>query len=196
MDLRVLLFSSMVDTTGMYLSNETRDIVKVSSKFKKLKISISNAIDNKLTVKRRNSNQGSIDNEIEKAMNNEIGQEQEKGSFLAKLLDYSKRDKSPVDEIKLSLKNLYSTFVSYAKSTYSEAFSSTKKVVEGPVKITMLKLIRVYEYILTALNPQWNKVPGSPDDLDSLAPAITNHISDSESAKYSSSYSVIKYRTG
>jgi len=114
--------------------------------------------------------------------------------FLAKMVDYNSEEKKPMDMVKSALKNLYSTFVSYTKSTYSAVTSSANKIVEGPVKITMLKLIRVFEYVLTALNPQWNRVPGSPQDLDTLAPAITNHIiTDKENLKYNSGYGALMY---
>ena len=52
----------------------------------------------------------------------------------------------------------------------------SKKRIEGPVRITLSKYIKVGEYIMAAISPHWNRVMGSPEDLDTLAPAITNHV--------------------
>ena len=194
--INIFLFSSMLNPAEMYLSRETKKINRSND----LKGSITNIVTNTLSLFRKKTIGRSLDNEIEAAiedtknprLGNNLLAKDENTDFLSNIMKYD--SKEPVDEIKTALKNLYSTFVSYAKSAYSAAASYTQKVVTGPVKITMLKLIRVFEYILTALNPQWNKVPGSPQDLDTLAPAITNHISTGkDSLKYNSGYGALRY---
>lgn len=193
--LSTLLFSSMHDPTESYLSQDFLSEPGISKK-KVLKSTLI-SIDKKISsLFKKKSSVKSIDNEVESALTKAKNLEPEIENLVTKMFDYEEIEKKPVDLVKTALKNLYSTFVSYAKGTYSAVAASTEKVIMGNVKITMLKLIRVWEYILTALNPQWNRVPGSPEDLDTLAPAITNHIHiTGESAKYDSAYVAMRYRT-
>jgi len=204
-----LLFFSMQNPTEMYLSEDIQGKQKTAnSRVNNLKVTLSRSIDKKIwSLFRKNTkDSGSLDNEVEMAMDNikTAGQEninrlltkEENNDLLPGIAGYKSKEKTTTNLIKSALKDLYGTFVSYTKNTYSAVTSSTQKIIQGPVKVTMLKLIRVFEYILTALNPQWNKVPGSPQDLDSLAPAITNHITiNKENIQYGSWYGAFKYRT-
>ena len=203
-----LQFSSMLNPTETYLSREFQDKPKTAkSKAKKL-LDIPKSVGKKMNLFRKQIKKDtSLDTEIETAIEhtrheygsridiNKLLLEEEFKKSSQKLFEYETLEQDAPAEKSL-FKNLYTTFVSYAKGSYTKASSTTKKMVEGPVKITMLKLIRVFEYVMTALAPQWNRVPGSPEDLDTLAPPITNHISLSgDDLKYDLAYSTLKYRS-
>lgn len=69
------------------------------------------------------------------------------------------------------------------------------KKVDGVVKLTLNKIIKVGEYIMALTNPQWNKVMGSFEDKDTYAPSISQKESVSEeNAKYEIGYNFLKYR--
>lgn len=203
-----LLFFSMQNTTEMYLSEEIKDKSKTADgRARSFKDTIPKSIDKIIwgLFRKNTKNNKSLDNEIERAVCsmkdpeqenvNRLFTKEEKSGNLLEMEGYNSKKKTTTNLIKSALKDLYGTFVSYAKNTYSAVTSSAKKIVAGPVRVTMLKLIRVFEYILTALNPQWNKVPGSPQDLDTLAPAITNHITiNKENFQYETGYAALMYR--
>jgi len=113
---------------------------------------------------------------------------------------YETSVKENPSKLKTALKNMYNTFLTYAKDVYTKTSLSVdytkRKIIEGPVRITLLKLIRVWEYINAAINPQWNMPMLSKFDLDTLAPAITNHIIINEdNFQYESGYGAIRYRS-
>ena len=205
--INILLFSSMLNPAEIYLSKEIKSKTQSKSKLNSLKDTISKTIDNKMGLFRKKAAvEESIDKEIEIALEDtrnpaqknvidEILTKEENTGFLSKIMNYNMQEKKAKDEVKSALKNLYNIFISYAKSTYTAMHSVSKKIIQGPVKITLLKFIRVFEYILASLNPQWNKVAGSIEDLDTLAPAVSNHISiNRDDFQYESGYGALRYR--
>jgi len=190
--LNFLLFSSMSNPAEMYLSKE----IKIS-KNSNFKDGINGLISKTANVFRKKEvGESSLDTEIEAAIEGTKNQEPEnkqiaKADFLSKIMEYNRKE--PVDEIKTALKNLYSTFVSYAKKTYAGISSKSKKV-DGFVKLTIHKIIKVGEYIMALTTQQWNRVPGSFEDKDSFSPTMSQKDSvDEESAKYQIGYN--KYTT-
>ncbi|MBI2135287.1 hypothetical protein HYU09_04820 [Candidatus Woesearchaeota archaeon] len=92
------------------------------------------------------------------------------------------------------LKNMYGSSAKYSKKAYG-AIEEAGKKVDTFVKLTLLKIIRVYERILAQLNPQWNRVMGSPEDLDTHALAMSQKESvSSENARYQTGYEFLRYR--
>ncbi len=184
MDVSSLLFLSMLRPAELHISTEIKFKPKAfKGKVKNLKTILSKTISKDL-FKRKPLEESSLDSEIEMAIA-DIKSPQQKDMINELLME--KRTENPdlkyetmanktFDEIKTSFKKLYTTFLSYTKGAYTSIKSKTKKVVTGPVRITIYKLIRVGEYIMAAISPQWNKVTGSPEDLDTLSPAMTNHI--------------------
>jgi len=84
--------------------------------------------------------------------------------------------------------------VGYAKKSYEVAETNTKKVASN-VKLTIHKIIKLGEYIMAVTTPQWNMPLMSFKDLDYFSPEMSsNSSSDSESSKYNSAYSALKYR--
>lgn len=215
MDIGFLLFSSMLNPTELYLSKEFKNKPKAArSKINKPKVTISKTIDNKISLFRKKAAaaEDSIDHEIEMAMADIRKPEQENiiEELLAKELiknsapevaKYETPINKTSNEIKSALKSLYQTFVSYAKGAYTKIKSEGKniaygsrKIIEGPVRMTLAKFIKVFEYVLAALNPQWNMPTLSKMDFDTLSPAVTNHIViDEDSIKYDSSYGTLRY---
>ena len=186
-----LLFSSMLNPAEMYLSKEIKSKTQSRGKLKSLKDTISKTIDDKFGLLRK-TKESSLDHEIEAAMNNIKDSEQENSNLLAKMLDYNSEEKKPMNMIKSALKNLYSTFVSYAKGAYTKASDSVsytkRKIIEGPVRITTEKYCKISQFVLAALSPQWNMPMLSKFDFDTLAPAITNHVIDEDYSKKISGY--------
>ena len=69
------------------------------------------------------------------------------------------------------------------------------KKVDGFVKLTLSKVLKVGEYIMALTTPQWNKVTGSPEDLDTYALTISQKDSiNDENAKYEIGYNFLRYR--
>jgi len=96
----------------------------------------------------------------------------------------------------------YGMQVSYVKDTpkgkgegsYSIIGKDNKKV-DGFVKLTLSKIIKLGEYVMTLTTPQWNKVSGSPEDLDAYAITLSQKDTVSEeNAKYEIGYNFLKYR--
>tara|TARA_Y100000031_G_scaffold4035_2_gene5152 strand:+ start:5124 stop:5747 length:624 start_codon:yes stop_codon:yes gene_type:complete len=189
-----LLFSSMLNPTEIYLSREVKVKPKTAKdNIKNLKTIVSKAIDNKLGLFRKVEG-SSLDTEIEMAMDDIKNPSQEN------INASDSEEKKPVDLVKSALNKLYHTFVSYAKSAYASVSAgigyTKKKIIEGPVRMTLAKFIKVGEYILAALNPQWNMPTFTNKDYDTMSPAMTNHITiNQEDTKYESSYAALRYRT-
>jgi len=187
-----LLFSSMLDPAGeIYLSREAEDKAKtIKRSLKSLRVNISNTLDKKINLFRQDKTAPSIDAEIEMAME-DIGTPQ--ASTIDELFAEEETKETP-QEIKSAFKDVYSVFVGYAKSAYSAINYGKKKIIEGPVRITMAKFIKLFEYILAALNPQWNMPMLSKMDFDTLSPAVANHIIISkDNYQYGSGYSALRY---
>lgn len=94
------------------------------------------------------------------------------------------------------LESLYLRFADYGKNAYEtpHTYAKKDKKVGTFVKLTLLKVIRLYEMVLAQLNPQWNKVMGSPEDFDTYAQALTQNESvKPEEAKYELGYVFLKY---
>jgi hypothetical protein len=92
------------------------------------------------------------------------------------------------------IKNLYGAFVNYGNKSYQSAKSNYKKI-DGFVKMSMEKFIKVHQYIMALVCPQWNRVTGSPEDKDTLAPTVTQKESiDSENTKYEFGYQFLRYQ--
>jgi len=187
-----LLFSSMSNPAEMYLSKEIK-----KTKRGNFKDGIAGLISKTAKVLRYKEVGGnSLDTEIEAALEGIKNQEAENksitnGEFLSKIMEYNRKE--PVDEIKTALKNLYSTFVSYAKKTYASISSKSKKV-DGFVKLTIHKIIKIGEYIMALTTQQWNRVPGSFEDKDTFSPTMSQKDSvDEESAKYQIGYQFLRY---
>jgi len=108
-----------------------------------------------------------------------------------KKMDYAAKENS----MARFLKGMYGSSARYNKKTY-EMIEDTGKKVDTFVKLTLLKIIRLYERVLAQLNPQWNKVMGSPEDLDTYAGAMSRKESiTQENAKYQTGYEFLRYRT-
>jgi len=193
-----LLFFSMQNPAEIYLSRE----IKSNSKTAKIK-DLKGTLDKKISGLFRRDRP--LDNEIETAMNNMNNPEQE--SIIDKLFAEEVPQDAEVRnakyateanasaEIKSAFKSLYSTFVGYAKASYGSIASGAKKI-DGFVKMTLGKFLKVGEYIMCLTTPHWNKVEGSPEDLDSRALTITHNRSiDASNAKYEIGYGSIRYRT-
>ena len=197
-----LLFSSMQNPAEMYLSREIKS-KPTTAKIKNLK----GTIDKKIFgLFRKKTDSKSLDNEIETVMNNIKNPEQE--SIIDKLFAEEVPQDAEVRnakyateanasaEIKSAVKSLYSTFVGYAKASYGSIVSGSRRV-DGFVKLTLQKILKVAEYVMCLCSPHWNKVEGSPEDMDSRAYAVSQKESvSSENAKYEHGYVFIKYRTG
>jgi len=122
-----------------------------------------------------------------------------------------KKNKAPYDLNRTYLKNIelqdkknpeYSLQLSYDQGSpkdkgergYSIIGKDNKKV-DGFVKPTLSKILKLGEYVMTLTTPQWNKVTGSPEDLDTFAPTISQKESvDGENAKFEIGYIFLKYR--
>jgi|TARA_B100001964_G_scaffold243842_2_gene323124 hypothetical protein len=165
-----LLFSSMLSSTELYLSNPKA--VKGSKKESVL-TRTKGSIENLL-----------ISNSKQEADSKTIESELFSGSpDLNK--DYISKSTSTFTK---SVKSLYASFVNYGKKAY-EAIERSSKKVDGFVKLTIQKIIKVGEYIMTLTSGQWNKVTGSPEDLDTNAPTVSQKDSVSaEDAKYAIGY--------
>ncbi|MCH8067505.1 MAG: hypothetical protein IIC69_02885 [Nanoarchaeota archaeon] len=194
-----LLFFSMQNPAEIYLSGE----IKSNSKTAEIK-DLKGTLDKKISGLFRRDR--SLDNEIETAMNNMNNPEQE--SIIDKLFaeevpqDAEVRnakyatEANAFAEIKSSFKSLYSTFVGYAKATYGSIVSRSRKI-DGFVKLTLQKILKVAEYVMCLCSPHWNKVEGSPEDMDSRAYAVSQKESiSSDNAKYENGYGFIRYQTG
>lgn len=213
MDISFLLFSSMLKPTEQYLSREFKNNILAKTKIKSPKSDVSKVISKEVDLFRKKAaKDDSIDHEIEMAMADIRKPEQENiiEELLAKelvknsALEVTKYETSineTSNEIKSAFKNLYQTFVSYAKGAYTKIKSEgkniaygSKKIIEGPVRMTLAKFVKVFEYILAAINPQWNMPTLSKMDYDTLSSAVTNHIVIGEdSVKYNSSYGTLRY---
>jgi len=80
------------------------------------------------------------------------------------------------------------------EKTYNIIGRNNKKV-DGFVKLTLNKVLKVGEYIMALTTPQWNKVTGSPEDLDTHALTMSQKDSvNNENAKYEIGYNFLKYR--
>jgi hypothetical protein len=205
MDIRFLLFSSMLKPTELYLSKEAKNkAVAKKNTFKGLKLCISKAIDKKLRLSSKNGfKEQSLDYEVEEAVKDLKHIERE--SFIVgssteekgvdngpKVIKYGTKD--AFKEIKAAFKDLYKAFVGYAKSSYAKTSSGGKKV-DGFVKMSIYKLLKIGEYVMALTTPQWNKVTGSPEDLDTYAMTVTHKDSvDEENLKYEIGISVLEYR--
>ena len=77
---------------------------------------------------------------------------------------------------------------------YSLIGKNNKKV-DGFVRLTLSKILKVGEYVMALTTPQWNRVPGSFEDKDSFAPTMSQKDAVSEeNAKYEIGYTFFKYR--
>ena len=191
-----LLFSSMQNPAEMYLSREIKS--KPQTAIKNLK----GTIDKKISdLFRKKADNKSLDNEIETAMNNMKNPEQENiidKLFAEEVLQVKagKYNVNAPEEIKSAFKSLYSTFVGYAKAAYGSIVSGSRRV-DGFVKLTLQKILKVAEYIMCLTTPHWNKVEGSPEDMDSRALTVSQKESvSSENATYEIGYGFIRYQAG
>ena len=207
-----LLFFSMQKPAEMYLSKEIKNRSKTAkSGIRNLKDNITSSIDKKIwSLFRKNTkNSKSLDNEIELAMGNIQDPEQENvkkilaneenSGYFTGVSEYHSKEKSKKDAIKSALKDLYGVFVSYAKNAYGRVSTSLdytkRKIIEGPVRMTLAKFVKVFEYILAVLNPQWNMPTLSKKDYDTLAMAVTNHVViNKENFQYETGYGALRYR--
>jgi len=191
-----LLFSSMQNPTERYLSRSIDD-KRSNGKIRNLTDGITKTLNKKFGLFKNNGD--SLDTEVERAVLSMKEPENIINKLFAEETPEVKTENYDVNmpaEIKSAFKNLYSIFVGYAKSAYSKSVSGVKKV-DGFVKITLLKLIRVGEYLMCLTTPHWNKVEGSPEDLDSRAHTISQNRSiDETNAKYESGHEFIIYQTG
>tara|TARA_Y100000310_G_scaffold47186_1_gene43807 strand:+ start:33996 stop:34577 length:582 start_codon:yes stop_codon:yes gene_type:complete len=192
----------MLNPAEMYLSREVKGKAKaVKSKVKNFKVSVSKTIDKKVSIfRKKTAKESSLDSEIEGAIMDAKDQKQENiAELLAK--EEPQAPNAPADYSsqtttvgKSSFAKLYTAFVSYAKATY-DAISSTGKKVDGFVKLTLQKILKVSEYVMCLCSPHWNKVEGSPEDMDSRAYAVSQKESvSSENAKYVIGQEFLRYR--
>jgi len=181
------LFSSMLSSTELYLSNNLSNIKNKPGNL--LKRTRNNIV--KLLTKPTDGIERLLENTQSKGM--ETAQASKKNTM--ETLKYSSQAKK-VSMSKV-LKSLYANFMSftdYGKKAYESTENSAKKIV-GNVKITIFKLIKLGEYVMTRLSPQWNKVLSSPQDMDFFSPEMSQQNSiDPELAKYETGYSFLKYK--
>ena len=216
MDIGFLLFSSLLNPAEMFLSKELKNKHKsAKSKTHNLKSVISKPIGAKLDLFRKKEVNKTLETEIEVAIEdiknpehediiNELLTKEIAEGFDPQLVKYENQVNKTSEEIKPLFKRLYQTFVSYAKGAYTKIKSASsnpayvsRKIIEGPVRMTMAKFAKVFEYILAALNPGWNRPMGTAGDYDTLAPAETNHIViNNENLQYGSGYVAARYRSG
>lgn len=103
-------------------------------------------------------------------------------------------DRPYLAPILTTAKSLYSGFSGYASKAY-EAVNYASEKVDTFVRLTFSKMIKLHERILAALNPQWNKVMGSPEDLDTHSRTVSQKESVSEeNRKYHQDYKYLRYR--
>lgn len=96
--------------------------------------------------------------------------------------------------VKKALKNLYMSFVGYAKKGYEATESNSKKAMDT-VKLTMAKILKLGEYIMAKACPQWNMPWGSKFDYDALAQSVSPQGAVSEELKkYQIGYNYLRYR--
>jgi len=208
-----ILFFSMQNPAEMYLSEEIKSkSKKANNGIRNLKVAITGSVDRKIwgLFKKTAGDSKSLDNEIEIAMGNIKDPEQENpnsilakvgnSGFLPGMVEYNSKKKTTKDAIKSALKDLYGTFVSYGKSAYGHVSASAgyakRKIIEGPVRMTLAKFVKISEYILAALNPQWNMPTLSKKDYDTLAMAVANHVViNKEDFQYGTGYAALRYRS-
>ena len=193
------LFFSMQNPTEMYLCKEIKDTAKTAKgKVKSLKD----------LLRKKAVKGGSIDAEIEAAMMDvKIKSEDIADWLMAKEMTkssgsdaiYETKPKESSDIIKSALKNLYQTFMSYAKTTYKKiratADHGKRKIIEGPVRMTTEKFCKVGQCIMAALIPQWNMPTLSKMDMDTLSVQIANHIViDEEGIQQNAAYGSLRYQ--
>jgi len=188
-----LLFSSMAHPTETYLSREFKD------KIKNFKTTISRTLDNKISFSKR-APEDSLDNEIEGAI---LDIKEQKPESITKLLaEEATKDldvvaarytSQPTNVERLSIAKLYTAFVSYTKVVYSGISSATKKI-DGFVKLTLQKVLKVAEYVMCLTTPHWNKVEGSPEDMDSRATTVSQKASPTDE-KYIIGQEFLRYRS-
>ena len=198
-----MLFSSMLSTAELYLSENKLSKAKNSSKKPRnrtVKLKRAKDIGKLLTKKEKH-----VDG-IEKLLNSntlkknkDVNVAESLKSYATKIFKYSPEKKK--FSVKKAIKNLYANFKNYgskgygaSKNSYETDETNTKKVV-GFVKYSMEKYMKVFEFILTMAQPQWNKVPGSPEDKDTNAHIVTQNSSvGDDNLKYNLGYSSIRFR--
>lgn len=98
------------------------------------------------------------------------------------------------NSLKRGFSKLYTAFMNYGKKAYETVKKKKNQVIKN-VKLTMLKIIKIAEQVHAELTPMWNMPMFTFKDLDTLAPAVSPHISISAGdSKYENGYSYIKYR--
>lgn len=182
----------MLNPAEAYLSKE---IKTRSGKGNNLRTRFPDVFDKKIGMPGGNvAGESSIDMEIELAMEGAANPKMENVDSLSAVMKHSSKETKLPNEIKSALKNLYTSFTGYAKKAYDSARSKSKKF-NGFVKLTLYKVIRVFEYILTLTTPQWNRVMGSPEDLDTHAMNLCQKDSvEGENFEYQADFQFLKYR--
>ena len=190
------LFSSMLTSSGLYLSNTNfskKSNIPNKSKNKALKL-LKKTKDNivKLITKPADG--------IERLLTDPKQELME----IQENIEINRKIKEPI-ELKYSsqasnfspikaLRKLYSSFVSYGKKGYAAIKTNTKKVA-GNVKLTIYKFANTSWFLKASLNPQWNFAPGSALDIDASVPEETSSASISEeNAKYQIGHQYLRYR--
>ncbi len=182
------LFSSMLTSAEFYLSNGFKSKNKASGLLKKTKDNIVKLLKKPAEGIERLLDSNSSQQEIN---NKDTIIETSKRNAIKALKYFSEPKKFPV---KKALKNLYMSFVGYAKNGYKVIETNTKKV-GNTVKLTIHKILKLGEYVMAVTTPQWNMPLMTFKDLDYFSPEMTaNSPTDKESAKYNSAYSALKYR--
>jgi hypothetical protein len=195
----------MSQPTEQYLSREVRDKPISKNTIQNLKCAISKAIGKKKGLFRKKAvKEDSLDSEIRAAIEdikkpqqdiiNQLFQKEiiEDSDFAVQ--KYEAKANKMFDEIKNAFKNLYSTFVGYAKGTYTSIKTRTRKIIEGPVRMTTEKFCKVGQYIMAAVSPQWNMPTLSKMDFDTLSVQIANHITiGEEGIKHNPAYGTLRY---
>ena len=190
MELGFLLFSSMLKPTEMYLSKEIKN-KPTKTKAKKLNTQKAKFLDNEIEAAMQEANNKRQKSIIDKLLAKETTQDSDSINAI-----FESSENNKFEEVKSAFKNLYHNFIGYAKKTYATMSTKSKKIIEGPVRITAEKFVKVWQYILAAINPQWNMPTLSKFDYDTLSPAVTSHTTiNEESFKYNPAYAVLRYRS-
>src|SRR3989338_5750198 len=175
-----LLFSSMLTSAELYLSNNIPKIKKAIRRTKSTPVNLLKRIKNIQTIAKSGG--------IEKLQSSKSD---------SKILRYN--PKINENSAKKALRHLYAGFLGYNLKGYDankrDYKAINKNKVAGFVKYSMEKYLKVFQYVLAMAMPQWNMPWGSKNDYDTLAHTVSPNSSvDDESLKYNFAYSSLRYR--
>jgi len=191
-----LLFSSMLTSAELYLSNNLPKIKNTIKKTKSAPINLLKRIKNIQTI----AKSGGIEKLLVFPSFQNImpfNKKLQSSKSDSKILRYN--PKINENSAKKALRHLYAGFLGYNLKGYDankrDYKAINKNKVAGFVKYSMEKYLKVFQYVLAMAMPQWNMPWGSKNDYDTLAHTVSPNSSvDDESLKYNFAYSSLRYR--